>query len=295
MALSQKESDIQLMLAASCHLGTKNCDYQMERYVYRRRLDGIYVINLGKTWEKLQLAARIIVAIENPQDIVVQSARPYGQRAVLKFAQYTGAKALAGRHTPGTFTNQIQKNFEEPRLLLLTDPRTDHQPIKESAYVNIPTIAFCDTDSPLPYVDVAIPANNKAKHSIGVLYWILARMVLQMRSTLLPDQPWDVMVDLFFYREPEETKDPTEEEAADYGGDAQPYGQLPAPGGVPDQSWDESAPAGTVFGQDAPAAPAADEWGAAPTAGAADGWDAAPAPQAQQAQFGNADQFGAQY
>ncbi len=101
MALSQKESDIQLMLAASCHLGTKNCDYQMERYVYRRRLDGIYVINLGKTWEKLQLAARIIVAIENPQDIVVQSARPYGQRAVLKFAQYTGANALAGRHTPG--------------------------------------------------------------------------------------------------------------------------------------------------------------------------------------------------
>ena len=54
---------------------------------------------------------------------------------------------------------------------------------------------------------------------------------LQMRSTLLPGQPWDVMVDLFFYREPEETKDPSEEEAADYGGDAQPYGQLPAPGG----------------------------------------------------------------
>ncbi|KAI5446442.1 hypothetical protein KIW84_014322 [Lathyrus oleraceus] len=28
---------------------------------------------------------RVIVAIENPQDIIVQSARPYGQRAVLKF------------------------------------------------------------------------------------------------------------------------------------------------------------------------------------------------------------------
>ena len=92
-----------------------------------RCASGIYIMNLGKTWDKLMLAARVIVAIENPADIVCMSARPYGQRAVFKFAQYTGAKSIAGRHTPGTFTNQIQKYFDEPRLLLLTDPRTDHQ------------------------------------------------------------------------------------------------------------------------------------------------------------------------
>uniref|UniRef100_A0A6N2N8B3 Pectin acetylesterase n=1 Tax=Salix viminalis TaxID=40686 RepID=A0A6N2N8B3_SALVM len=64
----------------------------------------------------------VIVAIENPQDMIVQSARPYSQRVVLKFAQYTGAQAIAGRHTPGTFTNQMQTSLSEPRLLILTDP-----------------------------------------------------------------------------------------------------------------------------------------------------------------------------
>jgi len=44
----------------------------MERYVWKRReADGLYLIHLGKTWEKLMLAARIIVAIENPNDVVV--------------------------------------------------------------------------------------------------------------------------------------------------------------------------------------------------------------------------------
>ncbi|XP_074578011.1 small ribosomal subunit protein uS2y-like [Curcuma longa] len=272
--LSQREQDIQMMLAADVHLGTKNCDFQMERYVYKRRPDGIFIINLGKTWDKLQLAARVIVAIENPQDIIVQSARPYGQRAVLKFAQYTGTHPIAGRHTPGTFTNQLQTSFSEPRLLILTDPRTDHQPIKESALGNIPTIAFCDTDSPMRHVDIGIPANNKGKLSIGCLYWLLARMVLQMRGTIAPGRKWEVMVDLFFYRDPEEAKEQEETEAPvapEFGAAVEYTGMVPTDNWTT-QQWTPDIAATTAI----PAVAGAD-W-TANQGVVADGWDTAAAP-----------------
>ena len=165
--LSATEEDIQLLLAAQCHVGIKNCDKQMEPYVWKRRQDGAFalvsvllvlshdriffsvqvshIINIGRTWEKLVFAARIIAAIENPNDdVCVISARPYGHRAVLKYAANTGAQAIAGRFTPGSFTNYIiTRSIEEPRLTIVTDPRVDHQAIREaSSYVNIPVIAL---------------------------------------------------------------------------------------------------------------------------------------------------------
>lgn len=273
VVLRCKEEDVQKMLSAEVHIGTTNSDFKMKDYIWKRRPDGLHLLNLGKTWEKLMLAARIITAIENPQDVVCISARPYGQRAVLKFSQYTGSQCIAGRFTPGTFTNQITKQFKEPRLLIITDPRVDAQAIKEASYVNIPVISFCDSDSPLEFIDCAIPGNNKAKLSIGLLYWLLAREVLRMRGTIERDVAWDVPVDLFFYRDPEEVEKAEEVQAA-YEEPATANWNAPTESAdfSQAQNWDGAAPA---------AAPVAEEgWGDAPAIPAAQGWDSSSAPAA---------------
>ncbi len=206
----------------------------------------------------------MIVTIENPADVSVIAARPYGQRATLKYCAYTGAQAMAGRFTPGSFTNYMVKNYREPRLIVVTDPRTDSQAVNESSYVGIPTIAFCDTDSPLVHIDCAIPSNNKGKLSIALLYHMLARDVLRLRGSISAVQPWDVVMDLFLYRDVEELEDLEAQQAA---------------AGAPAESWGgaEAAPVAPAAAQAATgdwgAAPAdGQDWGAAPAAG--DDWGA---------------------
>jgi len=202
--LAPTEEDIRRMIAAKVHIGDSNADHRMLQYVHGRNSAQNHIFNLGKTWEKMMMAARAIAAVENADDVVCISGKPQGQRAILKFGANTGAGTFAGRYTPGAFTNQNQTAFREPRLLIVTDPRVDHQAITEASYVNIPVIALCDSDSPSKYVDICIPCNNKGVHSIGLIWWFMAREVLRLRGKISRSVPWETMPDLFFYRAQEE-------------------------------------------------------------------------------------------
>ena len=181
MSLSKKEEDIKNLIIAGCHLGGKKITKQMKKYVYTIRKDGIAIFDVNKIYEKIQVAARIIASVD-PDSVISVSSREAGQRAVYKFSHFTKTQAVTGRWSPGMLTNQTTKKYVEPRLLIVSDPRTDYNAILESSYVNLPVIAICNSDNVLKYVDCAIPCNNRNNYSIAMIWYLLTKAVLELKK-----------------------------------------------------------------------------------------------------------------
>ncbi|AFL94793.1 30S ribosomal protein S2 [Thermococcus cleftensis] len=186
-------------LAAGVHIGTQQKTQDMKKFIYRVRQDGLYVLDVRKTDERLRVAGKFLAKFD-PENILAVSVRLYGQKPVKKFGDVTGARSIPGRFLPGTMTNPQVKNFFEPDVLIVTDPRADHQAMKEAIEIGIPIVALVDTENFLSYVDVAIPTNNKGRKALALIYWILAREILYNRKEIESREDFKVPVEDFEMR-----------------------------------------------------------------------------------------------
>lgn len=186
--------DEDTFLTCGVHIGTKQKSKDMEPYVYKVRDDGLRILNVNMTSEKVVEAAQFLKDF-NPKDVLVVSARQYGWKPATKFADACGFQCIAGRFTPGRLTNPEMRFFIEPKVIVLTDPAADAQAFREATNIKVPVIAMCDSNNLTTNVDIIIPGNNKGRRSLALIYWLLSREILRIRGELAADEDLEETID----------------------------------------------------------------------------------------------------
>ena len=184
------------MLSAGIHIGTRMKTKDMGPFIYRVRSDGLFVLDVKKTDERIRVAAKFLARFE-PSKIATVAARLYGRSPVEKFCEVVGATPILGRFIPGLLSNPLHPNRIEPGVIMVSDPKADVQAVKEASTVGIPVIALCSTDNDFSHVDLAIPTNNKGRRALAVIYWLLARQILRERGEIPPDGDISQSIDDF--------------------------------------------------------------------------------------------------
>jgi small subunit ribosomal protein S2 len=175
------------MLSAGIHIGTRMKTLDMEPFIYRVRPDGLFVLDVKKTDDRIRVTAKFLSRYE-PSKIAVAATRLYAHEPVKKFCQLTGAIPLIGRFIPGQLSNPQYSKRVDPEVIMVSDPRADAQAVKEASKVGIPIVALCSTDNEFSGVDLVIPTNNKGRRALAVVFWLLTRQVLRERGELGADK-----------------------------------------------------------------------------------------------------------
>lgn len=184
------------LLSAGIHIGTRMKTKDMTPFIYRVRPDGLFVLDVKKTDERIRVAAKFLARVESSK-IAAVAARLYGHDPVKKFCEITGAIPITGRFTPGILSNPLYKNRMEPHAIIVSDPKADVQAVVEASTMGIPVIALCSTDNYFSNIDFVIPTNNKGRRALAVIYWLLARQILRERGEIPSDGDISQSIDDF--------------------------------------------------------------------------------------------------
>jgi small subunit ribosomal protein S2 len=185
-----------VVLSAGIHIGTRMKTKDMDQFIYRVRPDGLFVLDVKRTDERIRVAAKFLSRFE-PAKIAVVAGRLYARYPAQKFSEVARATSVVGRFIPGLLSNPLYPRHLEPGVIIVSDPKADAQAVKEAGVMGIPVIALCSTDNDFAGVDLVIPTNNKGRRALAVIYWMLARQILREKGELSPDKDMPQSIDDF--------------------------------------------------------------------------------------------------
>lgn len=173
---SKEETLIPLEDYIKCaiHLGTKVISPHMRKFVYKRRADGLAVINTILIDQKLREAIDFLVQYE-PEKIYLCCKREAGWKAAEEFNKITGIRIFTKKYQPGITTNLSLEDFFESELTIICDPWIDKNALRDTIKLKKPVIALSDTNNLTTGITKVIPCNNKSGKSIGCVLYIIAK------------------------------------------------------------------------------------------------------------------------
>ena len=184
------------ILTTGIRVGTQVKTKFMKPFITKASPEGLYMLDLDITLEKIQTAAKFINRLGTDK-LIVCSGRQYAETPIEKFCEALGSKKLLGRFMPGTLTNPTLPYYIEPKLVLISDPQVDEQAITEATNAGIPVIGIANTDNITSKLDLIIPANNRGRKALATVYWLLVRQVLIERGELKEDESMKYEIDDF--------------------------------------------------------------------------------------------------
>ena len=168
-------------IKTASYLGTKVITPTMRKYVYRRRLDGLAILNTLLVDKKLAEGIEFIKQYK-PEDWTLICKREAGWRAAKMFSELTGVRLFTKKYPAGVLTNTVLDNFIETKMILISDPWLDKNALADAKNIRIPVIGFCDTNNHTADIDVVMIGNNKSNKSLGLFFWLMAREYMKAHN-----------------------------------------------------------------------------------------------------------------